>query len=506
MREQNQTDEAGRPYYGKALAFVSHSWDSEWAELVDAIKAHSDLRVRTNPTEEPPYYWVDIFAINQHFGTDEFQADLPDWDNMAPDRGFQHVIRSTGTVLALQDSWVDPRVVHRVWCLYEMTTALAVDNGPSRVPTCIRGFHRVEGLIGGKDLRHMRAMIGSSSKFNAIEAQIGRIDVRNANATKLEDKDRTFALIEREGGYEQLNERVRSTQRRLLVEHARRMLDQQWTADELAAEPPLSRALARLGWLLPWAFRILFGVVCISVAWLMYVLTEKFVGNASDSFINDGCIGVVAALGSALALLIIVQLLDEQRARRLGPRSDVGRAALSKLAMQVWAGVVCNFVVPIGFGLGPWAVVLVARSTGQHWSLNAYSADVTFGTIALALIALFTNFLSFNEMNAQAEFMIRVARLAQRSAMLDVAERCLRGCLELCARYGGTTYALEANARLVALLDQCWFSRAARRKRRRTSRRCTICAPPSSLAGLGSSADTWLSVREGPSLGSPSTT
>jgi hypothetical protein len=57
-------------------------------------------------------------------------------------------------------------------------------------------------------------------------------------------------------------------------------------------------------------------------------------------------------------------------------------------------------------------------------------------------------------MNDRAEFMITVARLAQRSAMLDVAERCLRDCLELCARYGELYYALEANARLVALLVQ----------------------------------------------------
>ncbi len=89
LRGQNSTDEAGRPDYGKALAFVSHSWDSEWAELVDAIKAHSDRWVRDHPTEEPPYYWIDIFAINQHSGTVECTDDMPDWNDMAPDRGFQ---------------------------------------------------------------------------------------------------------------------------------------------------------------------------------------------------------------------------------------------------------------------------------------------------------------------------------------------------------------------------------------------------------------------------------
>jgi hypothetical protein len=457
---RGQTDEAGRPYYGRPLAFVSHSWDSEWAELVDAIKAHSDRHVRDHPAEEPPYYWVDIFAINQHFGTDEFHADMPDWDNMAPEKGFQHVIQRTGTVLALQDSWVDPRVLHRVWCLYEMTTALAIDSGPSRVPTCARGSHRVEGLIGGEDLRRMRATIGSSSKFGAIEEQIGRIDVRNASATVPSDRAKIFALIEREGGYEQLNERIRGTQRRLLVEHARRMLDQQWTDDELAAEPWLTRALARHGWLLPWAFRFVFLVVIGAMVCTMYMFTETFTLHASQSFFIahylDGLLGCVAAIVFGLGSMLVVWHLDAQRARRLGPRRDVGRAAFGELTGLSWAGVVCNFVFPIGVGLGPWAVLLVRHLAGGQDSGTyvACAIDIATGSLLLGLVVMVADLNSYSEMKARAEFMIRVARLAQLSAMLDVAERCLRNCLELCARYGDVHCPLQANARLVALLLQ----------------------------------------------------
>ena len=90
---RGQTDEASRSYFGKAFAFVSHSWGSEWSELVDAICLHSDRWVaqwvRAHPNEKspvtPPYYWIDIFAINQHPGTGEYKKDMPDWDNMAPD-------------------------------------------------------------------------------------------------------------------------------------------------------------------------------------------------------------------------------------------------------------------------------------------------------------------------------------------------------------------------------------------------------------------------------------
>jgi hypothetical protein len=384
---RGQIDKAGRPFYGKAFAFVSHSWDSEWPELVDAICVHSDRWMRDHPAEDPPYYWVDIFAINQHSGTDECTDDMPDWDHMVPDRGFERMIESTGTVLALQDSWVDPRVVHRVWCLYEMTTALAFDNSLSRVPTCACGFHRVEGLIGGEDLRHMRATIGSRSKFNAIEEQMVLIDVRNANATVPSDRDWIFALIEREGGYEQLNERIRATQRRLLVEHARRMLDQAWTADELAAEPWLTQALARFGWMLPWALRFAWLLIIGPFAFLMYGFTQPVMGKASDEVLTDGMMGLTCALAFTFFLLVIVKILEEQRASRLGPSRDVGRVAIGELTMRVWAGVACNFVAPIGVGLGPWAVMLVRDFAGwqapvsfARWSYVPYVVGIVEGS------------------------------------------------------------------------------------------------------------------------------
>jgi hypothetical protein len=122
------------------------------------------------------------------------------------------------------------------------------------------------------------------------------------------------------------------------------------------------------------------------------------------------------------------------------------------------AGAMCNFVAPIGVGLGPWAVVLVGRFAGGQYSgtltLVVYVTDIVFGSMSLVLIAAAAFLLFFYEMHARANFMLRVARLAQRSAMLDVAENCLRDCLELCARYGNIAYAVEANARLVALLVQ----------------------------------------------------
>ena len=56
-------DEAGGPFVGVADFFVSHSWDSPWESVVDAVVEHSDA---VPEGVSKPFYWIDIFAVNQH--------------------------------------------------------------------------------------------------------------------------------------------------------------------------------------------------------------------------------------------------------------------------------------------------------------------------------------------------------------------------------------------------------------------------------------------------------
>jgi hypothetical protein len=58
---------------GSADYFVSHSWDSPWADLVAAVESHASML----DLEVAPYYWVDIFAVCQHWATDESSAGRP---------------------------------------------------------------------------------------------------------------------------------------------------------------------------------------------------------------------------------------------------------------------------------------------------------------------------------------------------------------------------------------------------------------------------------------------
>ena len=67
------TDASERPLVGHASYFVSHSWDTSWYELVSAIETHK----KQHDGDSQFYYWVDIFAVCQHWRTDDASAGSP---------------------------------------------------------------------------------------------------------------------------------------------------------------------------------------------------------------------------------------------------------------------------------------------------------------------------------------------------------------------------------------------------------------------------------------------
>ena len=150
------------PCVGKSTRFVSHSWDSPWYELVDAICRHSAEAKALGRAE---YYWVDILVVNQHFPWHVLQffyngADKEDMqslpldqmtqfvldkrltttgamnevagdmmktdtlDDLAEDTGFKRVISATDGTLVFMEPWDSPRPATRVWCLFETYTCV----------------------------------------------------------------------------------------------------------------------------------------------------------------------------------------------------------------------------------------------------------------------------------------------------------------------------------------------------------------------------------------------
>jgi len=117
---------------GPGNVYISHAWDYPFAELVDAIAAyeedmrkasHEGILATVTGTKHRYYYWLDALSMNQWkpLCTSKkcpritwFRDDLP------------NLIRTIGTFCMIILPWNQPLVLHRTWCLYEMTAAYKV--------------------------------------------------------------------------------------------------------------------------------------------------------------------------------------------------------------------------------------------------------------------------------------------------------------------------------------------------------------------------------------------
>jgi hypothetical protein len=204
---QEQGD--GRPFLGAADYFVSHSWDTPWEELVGALEQHAADTARPNL-----YFWVDIFAVCQHWATTadtvgspgytlepctaacvgctRAGADMHDWASVEPapesglapnpsnpSKGFERVIQHAGKTLVVMEPYDNPRPPTRVWCLFEMYSTLNLPGGEV-----------VVALSRGQRLSMQRGL-----KAGRVNEVLAHIDAENACATVEADRAQIFSAI-----------------------------------------------------------------------------------------------------------------------------------------------------------------------------------------------------------------------------------------------------------------------------------------------------------------------
>ncbi|GLI61014.1 hypothetical protein VaNZ11_003277 [Volvox africanus] len=177
----------GEKIYGPVTYFVSHCWQYKLGDLVGMILQHYDELPETDGGRlyVPVYYWVDIFAVTQHFVGDFTEH---------PDADFKGVIESAkGGVLFSMAPWRNPLSVKRVWCLFEALTALSLN----------------------REINLMTDPFDSTAKVDILLPLFTRqvvemLDVRNAEATVEKDRDYIMALAERTLGINRFNQTLRT--------------------------------------------------------------------------------------------------------------------------------------------------------------------------------------------------------------------------------------------------------------------------------------------------------
>jgi len=216
-----QADASGRSAVGPATFFVSHCWNSPWESLVDALMVHAADQVSQGAVE--PFYWVDIFAVQQHTGG----LDAPAWqssrsstersraeggddlmgDDLTEDKGFKAVCSVTKKTVLHLEPWFAPEAISRVWCLFEIFTTLQVGG---EVTVC----------LATKDARNFAATKaeGDGDVEALLEKAIDKIDARKAAATYAPDWNMNVKLIINAGQLDALNKAVQSQMRRWLTQ------------------------------------------------------------------------------------------------------------------------------------------------------------------------------------------------------------------------------------------------------------------------------------------------
>jgi len=177
-------------YFGKADTFISHCWKGKWGDLVSACLdgGHPLSRI----------VWIDIFAVTQHPQLEALQDDLA---------ALQSVIEGVeyGTTLVWNpkvqiDNESNP--VLRAWCLFEIHTTVVKDQA-------------LVIKMGGRDAdSDTKSGIGfrftTESNEDTVTKLVFSTDIRNAKASYPEDLERIQNMIKEQGGFDELNTRVRT--------------------------------------------------------------------------------------------------------------------------------------------------------------------------------------------------------------------------------------------------------------------------------------------------------
>jgi len=180
--------------------FTSHSWGNGFRDFVLSIKKHAESTCKESWQDTA--YWICTFSNNQWDLKSELGVNLFT-------SSFYLALKSescSGTAMVI-DSLALP--LTRVWCLFEVVATIKrTDSDPS---------------FGGLMLCTPSGVLnqGTANMNTAIKIaqRCSRLDMRNAEASCEDDKQKIHALVEAmEGGFSGVNRFVRTAIRNALFE------------------------------------------------------------------------------------------------------------------------------------------------------------------------------------------------------------------------------------------------------------------------------------------------
>lgn len=201
---------------GTATVFISHAWNYQFLEVVDALKHHfGHNRGRdqlTSTTDTDIFLWFDLFSHNQHLHN-FVELDFNGWCTT-----LQAAIVEMEQVVMVLAPWHDPVPFTRAWCLFELYVTFSVKNRDGNAVNFAiamsakeeRSF--LEAMLPPIDDTQTLFSTNTHSASH-IETQLlailTKIRCEKSDAYYAHDRERIFRLVlSTAGGFEQLNSTV----------------------------------------------------------------------------------------------------------------------------------------------------------------------------------------------------------------------------------------------------------------------------------------------------------
>lgn len=174
---------------GDATHMLSYSWTYAIGDIVDALVDFCDSN---GLDPKRTYIWMDCFCVNQH----PRKHDGPPRSGAGGLEAFETRVASIGHVLAMIAPWQNPDCLQRIWCLFELYTAIMKECHV----TVVMPRREKEALLSD--------IIGKTGGVEALFDILGDTKIQHAQASCEMDRTAILDIVRASPGYYAFNHAV----------------------------------------------------------------------------------------------------------------------------------------------------------------------------------------------------------------------------------------------------------------------------------------------------------
>jgi tetratricopeptide (TPR) repeat protein len=154
--------------------FVSHAWRYSFASLVSALTTEAHERSKQSTSEEPRYYWNDIFVEDQNT-----TASRPEGYFFT---AFRTAIESIGRTLLVLEPLSSPIPLTRAWCIWEIFCTVASSTATLEIafPSTVQD-----------EFEHVLL-----ANFEDLVTYVSQVDSASSEAFDVSDQENIHRLIQ----------------------------------------------------------------------------------------------------------------------------------------------------------------------------------------------------------------------------------------------------------------------------------------------------------------------